>query len=56
MKINFIEITPKEKYCLVKDFMGGFGWRFSVGKSFSAKMIEIVKDKEKKCLISLLPI
>jgi len=48
MKINFIEITPKEKYCLVKDFMGGFGWRFSVGKSFSAKMIEIVKRQGEK--------
>ncbi len=43
MKINFIEITLKEKYCLFKDFMGGFGWRFSVGKSLPARIIEIVK-------------
>jgi len=48
MKINFLEIIPVDKNCIVKDFMGGFGWRFSVGNSWPAKAVEIVKKRGEK--------
>lgn len=33
------------RYSICKDFMGGFGWKFSVGQSLPAHLIEIIKKQ-----------
>ena len=43
MKVALLEITAERPECVNKDFMGGYGWAFHIGKSLPARLIEFVK-------------
>ena len=45
MKVALLNVRSDRKECINKDFMGGYGWAFSVGRSLPAKLIEFVKKK-----------
>lgn len=48
MKIALLDINSGKKSCINKDFMGGYGWAFSAGRSLPANMINIVKRAGEK--------
>jgi hypothetical protein len=43
MKITLLNIEPKRRECINKDFTGGYGWAFNAGTSFPARLINFVK-------------
>lgn len=48
MRVALLEITAQRPECVNKDFMGGYGWAFHIGRSLPARMIELVKKKGEK--------
>ncbi len=43
MKVSLLEIKSARPECINKDFMGGYGWAFHIGKTWRARAIEYVK-------------
>lgn len=43
MKVSLLEIRSARPECINKDFMGGYGWAFHIGKTLRARAIEHVK-------------
>lgn len=43
MKVSLVEIRSARPECINKDFMGGYGWAFHIGKTWRARAIEFVK-------------
>lgn len=43
MKVSLLEIKSSRPECINKDFMGGYGWAFHIGKTWRAQAIEYVK-------------
>jgi len=43
VKVCLLNVSPKSKSCVNKDFMGGYGWAFNTGNSLPARMINFVK-------------
>ena len=43
MRVALLEIHSNRRECINKDFMGGYGWAFHIGKSVRARAIEAVK-------------
>jgi radical SAM superfamily enzyme YgiQ (UPF0313 family) len=43
VKISLLEIRSQRPECINKDFMGGYGWAFHIGRTFRARAIEVVK-------------
>ena len=48
MKVALLEITADRPECTNKDFMGGYGWSFHIGRSLPARLIQYVKKKGEK--------
>jgi anaerobic magnesium-protoporphyrin IX monomethyl ester cyclase len=43
VQVALVEVRSNRKECVNKDFMGGYGWAFKVGRSLPARTIEFVK-------------